>query len=114
MSDATIRAWLDRGREYPTPAGQQGWVAHRDELMALLAECTPRVPLSVIPKHHNDDTTTFYIQLSVMFSRSELVTEAHADLPITEDADGLTCDICGSELADWAAADHHNDKEHPS
>ena len=23
MSDATIRAWLDRGREYPQPNGQQ-------------------------------------------------------------------------------------------
>ena len=33
--------------------------------------------------------------------------EAHAHLPITEDADGLTCDICGAELADWAAADEH-------
>ena len=33
--------------------------------------------------------------------------EAHAYLPVTEDADGLTCDICGAELADWAAADDH-------
>ena len=39
---------------------------------------------------------------------------AHAHLPVSEDADGLTCDICGAELADWAAADHHIDKEHPS
>ena len=99
MSDATIRAWLDRGREYPQPNGQQGWVAYRDELMALLSECTPRVPLSVTPKHHNDDdTTSFYIQLSVTFARSELATPDHAHLPITEDA----------ELADWAAADEHD------
>lgn len=38
--------------------------------------------------------------------------DPHAHLPITEDADGLTCDICGAELADWAAADEHVDKEH--
>ena len=33
--------------------------------------------------------------------------DPHTHLPITEDADGLTCDICGAELADWAAADEH-------
>ncbi len=38
------------------------------------------------------------------------MSESHSYLPITEDADGLTCD-CGAELADWAAADHHIDKE---
>lgn len=34
-------------------------------------------------------------------------SDRHAHLPVTEDADGLTCDICGAELADWAAADEH-------
>ena len=37
---------------------------------------------------------------------------AHAHLSVTEDADGLTCDICGAELRDWAAADHHVETEH--
>ena len=31
---------------------------------------------------------------------------------IREQYDGLTCDICGAELAHWAAADEHIDKEH--
>ena len=67
-----IEEWLDRGREYPMPNGQQGWVAYRDELVALLSECTDRVPLSVIPDHLSDDTTTFYVQLSVTLARSEM------------------------------------------
>ena len=71
MNDSTINQWLDRGREYPKANGQRGWVAYRDELVALLSECTPRVPLSVIPDHLTDDTTTFYVQLSVTLARSE-------------------------------------------
>ena len=66
-----IEEWLDRGREYPRADGQQGWVAYRDELVALLSECTPRVPLSVIPVHLDDDVTTFHVQLSVTLARSE-------------------------------------------
>ena len=73
MSDDHIRAWLDRAKDYPTPAGVSGWIAYRDELVDLLAECTPGVPMSVRPVHLSDDMVTFYIQLSVTFARSELV-----------------------------------------
>ena len=71
MSTVAIRAWMDRAAEFPTPTGQQGWIAHRDELMAVLAECTPRVPMSVIP-HQDGDIVTFHVRLTVSFSREEL------------------------------------------
>jgi len=67
-----IEEWLDRGREYPKADGGKGWVAYRDELVAPLSECTPRVPLSVVPDHLTDDMTTFHVQLSVTLTRSEM------------------------------------------
>ena len=71
--DATIRAWLDRAREYPTASGVLGWVADRDGLIALLSECYVRgVPASVIPHAVDEDVVTFRVQFSVSFARSEL------------------------------------------
>lgn len=71
--DATIRAWLDRAREYPTASGVLGWVADRDGLIALLSECYVRgVPASVIPHAVDEDVVTFSVQFSVSFARSEL------------------------------------------
>ena len=68
----TIRAWMDRAADFPTPTGQIGWVAKRDELMAVLAECTPHVTASVIPERDStdDDMVTFYVRFSVSFSHS--------------------------------------------
>ena len=74
VSTKAIRAWMDRVADYPTSTGQVGWVANRDELVAILAECTPGVPLSVIPEQDptDSDMVTFYVRLSVSFSREEL------------------------------------------
>ena len=73
--DATIRAWLDRAKEYPTKTGVTGWVAHVPELIALLSECTPRASFSVRPVSLDDDMTTFYVAMTLTFARSELTKE---------------------------------------
>ena len=72
--DKTIRRWLDRSREYPTTNGRLGWVADRDELIALLSECSPRgISASVIPVAvPGGDMVGFYVQTSIHFARSEL------------------------------------------
>ena len=71
--DATIRAWLDRAREYPTASGARGWVTDRDGLIALLSECyVGGISASVIPHAVDEDVVTFHVQLSVSFARSEL------------------------------------------
>lgn len=68
----TIRAWLDRAREYPAANGAQGWVADRDGLIALLSECyVGGISASVIPHAVDDDMVTFHVQLSVSFAHSE-------------------------------------------
>ena len=105
--DATIRAWLDRAREYPTASGARGWVTDRDGLIALLSECyVGGISASVIPHAVDEDMVTFHVQLSVSFARSELtdptgnaamavepapvVTDAHAAEPIVRTVGDLT------------------------
>lgn len=73
--DATIRAWLDKADEYPTPTGAVGWVINGPELIALLSECTPHVSASVRPARVSDDMTTFYVRATLTFARSELTKE---------------------------------------
>ena len=91
VSTKAIRAWMDRAADYPTSTGQVGWVANRDELIAVLAECTPGVPLSVIPEQDptDSDMVTFYVRLSVSFSREELdeLDAGPLDGPMFEEAD---------------------------
>lgn len=71
MNDKTIRAWLDRANAM-TLGGPTGWVIKRDDLVALLGECTHLVTASVVPLTYDADTTTFQIRLGLTFSRSEL------------------------------------------
>ena len=75
MSDATIRQWLNNAKDYPAPNGRNGWIANRDELVALLSECTPHLSASVIPDPLTDTTVTFFVRLSLTFDRTELSDE---------------------------------------
>lgn len=69
-----IRSILTRSDAYPSANGSRGFGIGRDELIALLGECTPRLDsISVIPTHDEyHDMTSFTITTYVSFARSEL------------------------------------------
>lgn len=73
MSVEAIRALLDEGEEYPKENGTVGFGMNRDQLIALLQECTPLLSsISVIPTHLAPGFTSFKITTYVSFDREEL------------------------------------------
>ncbi|WP_336632628.1 MULTISPECIES: hypothetical protein [unclassified Microbacterium] len=74
MSTAAIAELLRRSDDFPRDDGVAGFGMDRDGMIALLAECTPRLDsIAVLPKHVGDgDMTSFEIKVYVSFARSEL------------------------------------------
>lgn len=72
MSTSAIRALMDKADGYPN-ADRVGFGMNRDQLIALLQECTPLLQsISVVPHHVGNGTTSFTITTYVSFDRSEL------------------------------------------
>lgn len=69
-----IRALLATSNLYPRSDGTVGFGYTRDQLIALLNECTPKLSsISVIPRHDEvHDLTSFEITIFTCFARSEL------------------------------------------
>jgi hypothetical protein len=77
-SDEPIRDLLARSDAFPNDSGSVGFGFTRDELIALLRACTPRLSsISVIPSHDAfHDMTSFEITIYTSFARSELLEES--------------------------------------
>lgn len=70
---SAIKELLDESDQYPKPNGTVGFSLNRDQLIAVLQECTPALSsISCIPIHHDGDLTDFEITTYVSFARSEL------------------------------------------
>lgn len=69
-----IAALLTTSDDYPRNDGTVGFGMNRDELIALLRECTPLLSsISVVPHHlEGGDMTSFTITTYVTFARSEM------------------------------------------
>lgn len=78
MSTAAIQALLRKSDEYPKNPGTLqesiGFPLSRDELIAILQECSPRVVVGATVDHYDPsgDGTTFRLTVYATFSRSEL------------------------------------------
>lgn len=78
MSTAAIQALLNRSDEYPKNPGtmqeSRGFSLTRDELIAILQECSPRVTIGALVDHYepSGDGTSFRLTVYATFSRSEL------------------------------------------
>lgn len=74
---SAISELLDMSADYPKANGTLGFGFTRDQLIALLSECTPRLSsISVIPTFTDSDMTSFAITTYVSFARSELGEES--------------------------------------
>lgn len=77
MSTAAIQDLLNRSDEYPMNPGtlqeRIGFDLTRDELIAILQECSPRVTIGALVNHEpSGDGTSFQLTVYATFSRSEL------------------------------------------
>ncbi|QWY83861.1 hypothetical protein SEA_A3WALLY_365 [Microbacterium phage A3Wally] len=75
MSTEAIQDLLRRTDKYPTPTGTNGFNYSRDELIALLQECSPLTTIGVHGIEHYDETgdgTSLRITVYATFSRDEL------------------------------------------
>jgi len=75
---STIRKWLDEAKKYPTRTGVTGWTTYRDDLMALLSECSTGVVCSVTPTHLDGDGEAFHVQLYLSFDGTDGADEEQA------------------------------------
>ena len=91
MSNAAIRALLEKSNDYPRNVGTlqetNGFALTRDELIAILQECSPRVVVGATVDHYEQsgDGTSFRLTVYATFSRSELGMPSRLDNTPTEE-----------------------------